>query len=335
MPAFSSSFTGSFLFGRAGGPSEYLEIIVDSVLLVSCQDIITIRATILGDTKNHSYYWEQIEGSQVEWLEDRNQAIVTYRKVPNFAGETVFRFWVDKNTPFQQFRDLVVTGNARDSIGISARTETPSSLNYNYLAAFNLAILPAISVAGTSTVNNQSSILQFELPNVLLPQTRGNLFIAKLENGNLITERQIAGNVFFGPMAANKSYSVISSYKTGASEILVASQPAANVKNSSVVTVDTTEELNTTVDELFKSEMVLFQRTSIELQPLDVPPEVAVIGVTQQYTSGLSPFQKIGAELVFIDQLEDQVTINNSSVGFGSKLSIHQVQTSTGITILG
>lgn len=115
MSLFTPSSTGSFRYGRFNGPLSFLDIVLEEVLLVSCQDIITLNATIIGDTSDHTFFWEQIYGPAVTWLEPQNQLMVMFQK-PFTSGDLFFRFWVDRFTQFQQYKDMIVSGTARENV---------------------------------------------------------------------------------------------------------------------------------------------------------------------------------------------------------------------------
>lgn len=94
------------------------QIILEQVMLVACNDIITLNARVM-DTSNqpHTYFWEQISGTPVQWLEDQHQLMVMWRQ-PTDTSEKVFRFWLDRGTAFEKYQDVLVTTLNRDPINL-------------------------------------------------------------------------------------------------------------------------------------------------------------------------------------------------------------------------
>jgi hypothetical protein len=105
MPLF-----GTFSSRRRGGIRDSgLIIELQKILLVSCQDIITLDAVLIGTPNGpQTYLWTQQSGSPVTWLEDQDQTMVTFQQ-PVTRDDKVFRFWLNKGTSYQQYADILVT----------------------------------------------------------------------------------------------------------------------------------------------------------------------------------------------------------------------------------
>lgn len=73
-----------------------------------CEPIVYLQATVIGDLSRHYTSWEQISGIPLVNL-IAVDAVSAYYTVPGLPGtDKVFRFWVDRGTPFQQHRDVTV-----------------------------------------------------------------------------------------------------------------------------------------------------------------------------------------------------------------------------------
>ncbi len=94
------------------------QIILEQVMLVACNDIITLNARVMDTSDQpHTYFWEQISGTPVQWLEDQHQLMVMWRQ-PTDTSEKVFRFWLDRGTAFEKYQDVLVTTLNRDPINL-------------------------------------------------------------------------------------------------------------------------------------------------------------------------------------------------------------------------
>lgn len=122
------------------------QIVLEQVMLVSCSDIVTLNARI-ADTSDrpHTYYWEQISGTPVTWLEDQDQLMVMWRQ-PADTGEKVFRFWLDRGTSFEQKQDVLVTSVNRDPysmpVASSQSTDHQPWLDNQMIAEATLLPMP-------------------------------------------------------------------------------------------------------------------------------------------------------------------------------------------------
>jgi hypothetical protein len=159
--------TGSFSYYRLPGvvaePKEFLEIVVETVQLVSCTDIITLNAIIITNYPGHTYLWEQISGPPVIWLEPQNQTTVTFQK-PSTDEDLVFRFWADRYTRKQQFKDMIVATVARDNVTYSLISKSSGGVDDSLAGASNGQFIPTLSAYGTVVVDNPQKILTWTNP---------------------------------------------------------------------------------------------------------------------------------------------------------------------------
>lgn len=73
-----------------------------------CEPIVYLQATVDGDLSRHYTEWEQISGVPMVSLITVD-AVSSYYTVLGLPGtDKVFRFWVDRGTPFAQYKDITV-----------------------------------------------------------------------------------------------------------------------------------------------------------------------------------------------------------------------------------
>jgi hypothetical protein len=180
MPLFNNNTSKRRrLPGGAG-----LTIVLAKMQLVSCQDIVTLDAQITGTAQgHHTYKWTQISGSPVLWLEPQNQLSTTFQQ-PALKDDKVFRFTLDKNTPWEQHADILVTLISLDPLpvvtgrGFSARLGTDAQLIQP-----PFTIEPGLTTPSQGVVvNNPSLMVTFGSPLDMLYNV-GTLPI-KLDDGH-------------------------------------------------------------------------------------------------------------------------------------------------------
>jgi hypothetical protein len=88
--------------------NDNASILLDSMMTVTCDDIITLSANILGDSTGHTFLWEQIDGIPVTWLEAQNQQSVMFQQ-PSDRSDKVFRFTLDKGLDFEKSKEIIVS----------------------------------------------------------------------------------------------------------------------------------------------------------------------------------------------------------------------------------
>lgn len=105
--------------GSPAFPSVFSDFVLSATIIDSDGDPVT------GPKPKHTYLWEQTSGETtgVSFLTPANQITTTIRNVvtditaidPPITGDTdikIFRFWIDKGTPGQQFDDVIICGDA-------------------------------------------------------------------------------------------------------------------------------------------------------------------------------------------------------------------------------
>ena len=146
------------------------QIILEQVMLVECNDVVTLNARIM-DTSNqpHTFFWEQISGTPVLWLEDQHQLMVMWRQ-PSDTNEKVFRFWLDRGTAFEKFQDVLVTPRNRDPFNLPVLGDQvlvkQNWSDAQVIADSSIAIMPAprIDNPGGVVVNAPMRALSWTNP---------------------------------------------------------------------------------------------------------------------------------------------------------------------------
>lgn len=108
---------------------------------VLCADIVQLSVTVSGDINQHTFEWEQISGTPVA-LENAN-TLSPWFVNPN-TGDMVFRFWIDRGTPFEKFRDVNIFREL-SSVG-------------NNLITGTMLQTPGVAVSNTGSVPFESRL---------------------------------------------------------------------------------------------------------------------------------------------------------------------------------
>jgi len=144
----------------AGG----LRVEVNSMMIVSCDSVITLSGTPMGPELGHRFEWTQISGTPVTWLENTDQLIVMFEQTA-VRDDKVFRLTVDGGTPFARTYDILVTAIPTDFVyteqhsvqfgGVSLLTDNPS---------LQPAIAPALRPAGVQVLDDEWGMLVANTP---------------------------------------------------------------------------------------------------------------------------------------------------------------------------
>lgn len=160
---------------------------LDSVLPVTCSEVVTLSARVSGDLTGHTFEWSQISGAPVTWLESVNQTDVMFQQ-PATRDDKIFRFTIDKGTAVAKYKEILVTAVSTDTIksslnhtgtiGSFALSSMATELTYLYQA-------PAIREAGSVQINDTNKSVIFISPTQLLT-TPGNQYSVNLmvKSGN-------------------------------------------------------------------------------------------------------------------------------------------------------
>lgn len=104
---------GFILHNVSGGVQRSFKVTLQTMKLVTCDDIITLHAQIDGFPGTAKFLWEQQTGIPVEWLEPVNQQSVTYKQTL-IRDDKIFSFFVNKGTVLEQEYRITVTAIPRE-----------------------------------------------------------------------------------------------------------------------------------------------------------------------------------------------------------------------------
>lgn len=162
--SFAAIFTSVWAVPRSV-LADNLRILTSRTLPVTCDNIVMLSATVLGDPSGHTFEWEQISGEPVIWLESVYQTNVMFQQ-PATRDDKIFHFVVDKGKSIEKRYEVLVTAIPTDiiSTSISAGTLLSSSFTYNASSAVFKALVPAFGLPGSIEVNNPTRAVLFDTP---------------------------------------------------------------------------------------------------------------------------------------------------------------------------
>lgn len=171
--------------------------VLNSVALLSagenqsaiCNPVVYLEATVQGDLAGHATHWEQISGSPTVTLEivDETHA---YYLVPGAPGtDKVFRFYIDKGSVQEQYRDVTVW-TTPTSVGIVYYSCAGSKQDWgsNFLASSNRIIYdypytPLTVLKGEAFLNPTSLLLIWPYPEGFYSNTVDDVNVINHFNG--------------------------------------------------------------------------------------------------------------------------------------------------------
>ena len=109
---------GFILHNFYGKAAAAFMVRTQTLRIVTCDNIITLHADIIGFAGNAKFRWEQVSGQPVAFLEDQNQVTVTFQQ-PAIRDDKVFAFYVNKGTSLEQRYLVTVTAVPRETVYIT------------------------------------------------------------------------------------------------------------------------------------------------------------------------------------------------------------------------
>jgi hypothetical protein len=178
---------------RGSSAGGGLIIQLQKMMLVSCQDIVTLDATLIGTPIGpQTYNWVQLSGSPVTWLEPQNQASSTFQQ-PSNRNDKVFRFWLDQGTRWQQYADITITSVALDTFSqppaiapIFVRTGLATQI---VKPPYSIEPAPTDNQLGVVVLNNTERMVVFQP--VTDTQFVSHYQLNKLQIGSTTEEQHI------------------------------------------------------------------------------------------------------------------------------------------------
>lgn len=101
---------------------EFIQFSAGQDQNVICASIVELEAQVLvGDINNHTFEWEQLEGTPV--VLENADTLTPWFINPN-TTDFVFRFWIDRGTPFERFDDVNVFRNLASTLTLYPGTSS-------------------------------------------------------------------------------------------------------------------------------------------------------------------------------------------------------------------
>lgn len=342
----TGSFRRHFFLGPAAGPNSYLEIIVDTVQLVSCTDIFTLKAAVItGDPAKHSYYWQQVSGTPVIFLEPQNQLMVMVQKAPSTTGDLHFRFWVDKGTPFEQYKDTFVSTNALEFVTYATNvsnkseiTQSPTAITGGGLGVTLVYLIPGVSFPGTSTIDNTNLNMIWTNPTVTYPVVNTKTILYNNVSGTLnwLAEYATPGNSYpynsgIGQPNRSSTYVLRSIYNLyNANQFTSYVDVTASFTNNRYV--DTSENVNGFATNISNSSVIkIFQLQILSLVGVGGDETVDKYPVNIAPESKIAIFQTQILTLLPLPVNNEDISKYDINISSPSRIKLFQIQTSDGI----
>ena len=135
-----------------------------------CTPVVYLEAAVVGDLIGHSLLWEQLSGTPVTLF--NANTLTPYFNYTD-GSDKVFRFWIDKGTPEQQFDDMTVyrTPTSRTSAGFDSEQQSftytldPPAVNCVDIIANVVSIVPPpTSLEGEEAGTTYNIVVSWQHP---------------------------------------------------------------------------------------------------------------------------------------------------------------------------
>lgn len=162
--SFAAIFTSVWAVPKAV-LADNLRIHTSRTLPVTCNNIVMLSATVLGDPTGHTFEWEQISGEPVIWLESVYQTNVLFQQ-PATKDDKIFHFVVDKGKNIEKRYEVLVTSMPTDILttSISSGNALVTSRTYGITGSTTMSLVPAFGLPGSIEINNPTRALVFNAP---------------------------------------------------------------------------------------------------------------------------------------------------------------------------
>lgn len=158
----------------------------------TCAPSVTLTATVVGNLGGHQISWEQVTGdTQIIWVTPTNQLTVTYTVIGGGSSDRVFRFYVDKGTPIQQYSDITVWGTPTETqaYAVSSLTVLQSiEQSCKSIPCSSVSVFygfPPPSAAGTVAVNPSTGFyMTWSAPTCLSISGTDTSYVSVIQNNN-------------------------------------------------------------------------------------------------------------------------------------------------------
>ena len=285
------------------------------MMIVSCNDIVTLTADITGDLTGHTVVWDQISGTPVIWLENQDQISVMFQQPTAIRDDKVFRFYIDKDTPYQVYYDTLVTAvpTERHSATFQAHASFGDATSGSESASF-AGIYPLLGPAGSEVYNASRSLAAFNFNEVPSAERRRHLVrllqLTSLGEYTEIDRMQVPTGTssYFNSVPTNTSFKIVTEIDNDAGATIIdETVPFSSIspKESTVELAYTDESRYGAVEITPVSEATILQVLTRELVPVYVVDTDIYTPTTQPTLSDASILETITRELVILPELVD------------------------------
>lgn len=134
-------------------PIATIEIILDRLQIVSCDDIVTLHAQVVNPLVGQIYEWVQLSGNTVIFLTPTNDETVMFQQTL-VRDDKVFRFYVNRGLAKESFVDILVSAVPREDLPEIKNSPRLFARNFADESMVIASIMPGLSAPGVVTLNN-------------------------------------------------------------------------------------------------------------------------------------------------------------------------------------
>ena len=328
--SFAAIFTSVWAVPRAV-LADNLRILTSRTLPVTCDNVVMLSATVIGDPTGHTFEWEQISGESVIWLESVYQTNVMFQQ-PATRDDKIFHFVVDKGKPIEKRYEVLVTAIPTDILttSISSDNALVRSATYGITGSTIMSLVPAFGLAGSIEINNPTRALIFNAPYKSSTDPKPPVVtVYEYSGGSLNSLGSIIFDTYLNLTAVINVLSTDKTYRLGTRTFgTVDYSDAISYPSSNFLTY---KELAITDSTLYKTSLNsegLFLETNKELikrelLSLENSDTLSIPGLYESDSSVFSIVERITRSLTGVDQ--DKTTENLATSLFLTETSLSSI----------
>lgn len=328
MPYFNAhNYVTTYLF-------DNVALDLDSVLPVTCSDVVTLSARVSGDLTGHTFEWSQLSGTPVTWLESVNQTDVMFQQ-PSIRDDKIFRFTIDKGTAVAKYKDILVTAvptdYLRSSVGIDASYEINIELSSTIL-------VPMFRSAGSQVINDTNRALILPTIDNTLPTRISSIALQELQNGKYV-DNDIhyypsygTINDYFNNFQTDKSYRLKSISNGVTSYSASKSLSSRNFNYVSELSIHDDELLDTTIsiDNNYGYIVEVISRSLISDNITDTTDTLfTTVYVDSNYSSTIEVISRSLISDNITDNVDTLVTLVKNDISYSDVVEVKSYQFSS------
>jgi len=96
-------------------------LVLDQLMIVSCDDIITLTVEVVGQRPTDTFEWVQLSGDFVTWLTPKLQQTVTWQQPEGRRDDKTFKVYVNRGRPREVSGEILVSASPRDELMAMSR----------------------------------------------------------------------------------------------------------------------------------------------------------------------------------------------------------------------